>query len=328
MNNDEFAFFNQQLAAMLRENIPLEGALRQLCANMRGGRLREELHLLEADLVRGTPLQEALAARRLPKFYVQMVQLGVSANDLPGVLVLLADYYQWANLIWSRLKGLLVYPVIVLTAAVVLSFFVTFIGLTVIQGPDYQSIGYVPPAGIVASLWAVPTGTAVLLALAVLALAVPRIRHRLRWRLPAFKEATLSQTAGAIGLMLRSGANLGETLKLAGQLEAGTPAGRELGEWHERLAAGRGRFFELARPSTRFPPLFIWLVANAGEDLAGGFLRAAEIYRARAANRAETLLYAALPCSIVMLGFMILCQILPLVRIITGFMNALDAGSL
>ena len=31
MNLDEFAFVNQQLAAMLRDGIPLEGALRQLC---------------------------------------------------------------------------------------------------------------------------------------------------------------------------------------------------------------------------------------------------------------------------------------------------------
>jgi type II secretory pathway component PulF len=37
MKNDEFAFFNQQLAAMLRDGIPLEGALRHLCAEMRSG---------------------------------------------------------------------------------------------------------------------------------------------------------------------------------------------------------------------------------------------------------------------------------------------------
>ena len=43
MNYDEFAFFNQQLAAMLREGIPLEGALKQLCAGMRSGALRVEI---------------------------------------------------------------------------------------------------------------------------------------------------------------------------------------------------------------------------------------------------------------------------------------------
>src|SRR5438045_9572353 len=50
MNYDEFAFFNQQLAAMLREGIPLEGALKQLCQGMRAGPLRVEIDLLEADL--------------------------------------------------------------------------------------------------------------------------------------------------------------------------------------------------------------------------------------------------------------------------------------
>ena len=39
MNYDEFAFFNQQLAAMLRDDIPLEGGLRRLCAHRRGDSL-------------------------------------------------------------------------------------------------------------------------------------------------------------------------------------------------------------------------------------------------------------------------------------------------
>ena len=43
MKHDEFAFFNQQLAAMLRDGIPLEGALRRLCQEMRRGELRDEL---------------------------------------------------------------------------------------------------------------------------------------------------------------------------------------------------------------------------------------------------------------------------------------------
>ena len=69
MNSDEFAFFNQQLAAMLREGIPLEGALKQLCAGMRTGPLRGEIQALEDDLARGIPLKEAMARRELPDLY-------------------------------------------------------------------------------------------------------------------------------------------------------------------------------------------------------------------------------------------------------------------
>ena len=52
MNHDEFAFFNQQLAAMLRSGIPLEGALKQLCVGMKTGPLRAELQLLEEEIGR------------------------------------------------------------------------------------------------------------------------------------------------------------------------------------------------------------------------------------------------------------------------------------
>ncbi len=61
MNLDEFPFVNQQLAGMLKSGIPLEGALKQLCAAMRRGALRGELEKLEADLTQGVPLAEALA---------------------------------------------------------------------------------------------------------------------------------------------------------------------------------------------------------------------------------------------------------------------------
>ena len=97
MKLEEFAFVNQQLAGMLKSGIPLEGALRQLCGDMRRGALRTELELLEADLAQGVPLAAALAKRKLPEFYSRMLQVGVAANNLPGVLTLLADYYEQAK---------------------------------------------------------------------------------------------------------------------------------------------------------------------------------------------------------------------------------------
>src|ERR1700757_507334 len=104
MKYDEFAFFNQQLAAMLRDGIPLEGALRRLCDEMRAGPLRTELQALEADLAKGTPIADALKARDLPELYKRMLVVGVKGNDLPGALTMLADYFQRQNNILVRLK--------------------------------------------------------------------------------------------------------------------------------------------------------------------------------------------------------------------------------
>src|SRR5580693_7998545 len=113
MKYDEFAFFNQQLAAMLRDGIPLEGALRRLCQEMRRGALRDELQALEADLAKGTPIKDALASRRLPELYKSMILVGVKSGDLPGALTMLADYFQSQNNLQVRLKGLMIYPLIV-----------------------------------------------------------------------------------------------------------------------------------------------------------------------------------------------------------------------
>ncbi len=107
-------------------------------------------------------------------------------------------------------------------------------------------------------------------------------------------------------------------------LEAGNKAGRELAAWHDRLAQGRGKFSELARPGNVFPPLFIWLVTNSGEDLAGGFERAAEIYSARATHRIEMFLFAALPFSVVALGSMVVCQALTMAGMLGNLLNWLS----
>src|SRR5262249_31375813 len=129
MNHDELAFANQQLAGMLKGGVPLEGALRQLCAEMQRGPLRTELQALESDLAKGVPLRDALAPRRLPAFYTAMLQVGAKSNDLPGVLTLLADYYHRSHLAWTRLKGLLVYPFVVLMTA---------LGVSLIVAVTYQ----------------------------------------------------------------------------------------------------------------------------------------------------------------------------------------------
>jgi type IV pilus assembly protein PilC len=329
MNYDEFAFFNQQLAAMLHDGIPLEGALRRLGEDMRRGWLRSELQLLEADLAKGIPLREAVGARELPELYRHMIAVGIQSNDLPAVLTLLADHYQRRHTLSTRLWGLMVYPMIVLVAAFVLACFLCVLLHSVVwPNMELMAPRSLPPATS-ASIWLGPVLLGLLVLVACFATALPLARRFLRWRLPAFQEASVAQVASALALMLRSGVQLDAALKLAEELEPGTVAATELAQWRQRLASGQGKFAELASPGRAFPPLFVWLVARAGEDLAAGFQRAAEIYQARAAYRADLLLYSALPCSVVFLGLMILTQVQPVFATLATFMKSIgDMGEM
>jgi len=329
MKSDEFAFFNQQLAAMLRDGIPLEGALKRLCAEMRDGALKTELQALESSLAQGTPLREAVRARRLPELYQYLLEVGAQSRNLPGVLTLVADHYQRKHNLWTRLKGLLVYPATVLLAAFLLSCFLAYV-LNTLVWPNLLSLSSgTVPLGVAVLMWMSPVTFGALVIAAFIAFVSPAVQRALRWRLPAFRESSLAQVASVLALLLRSGVPLDTTLGLVERLEENSCASWELAEWRRRLAAGRGKFAELAVPGRAFPPLFVWLVSQSGDDLAAGFSKAAEIYQSRAKYRSELLLYSALPCSVLALGTMIVIQVQPVFSTLIQFMNMIggDGGS-
>ena len=237
MNNDEFAFFNQQLAAMLRDGIPLEGALRRLCQEMKAGSLRTELQTLEADLAKGAPMADALAPRQLPELYKRMILVGVKSGDLPGALTMLADYFQRQNNVWTRLKSMMTYPLIVMFVAFLISLVLAYAWSCVI-GPAFKDIfsgmGMMLPGatlfalGTLQTIWIFPVMLGVLLLVMLAVIFLPTLRGKFLWRLPAFKEATVSRIASSLTLLLKNGVNLPDAIGLVEQLETSTAATADL----------------------------------------------------------------------------------------------------
>jgi type II secretory pathway component PulF len=317
MKYDEFAFFNQQLAAMLRDGIPLEGALRRLCQDMRRGKLRAELQALETDLASGVPMADALKSRQLPELYKRMILVGVKSGDLPGALTMLADYFQRQNDVWTRLKSMMTYPLIVMFVAFLISTLLAFVWTHVI-GPSMENVfggmGIRMPAATLfafdtlQAIWIFPVVLGILFLLAVAILILPGLRGKFLWRLPAFKEATVSRVAASLALLLKNGVNLPDAIGLVEQLETSTAAIADLKQWRGKLAAGTAKFSEVATGNRLIPPLFVWVVASAGEDLTAGFNRAAEIYHSRAIYRTEVALYSVLPIASLFLGAVVLSQ--------------------
>lgn len=320
MNPEELSFVTQQLAGMLKSGVPLESALKQLCASMKSGQLRSELELLEQDLAQGLPLGTAVEQRKLPPLLASLLRVGQASHDLPGVLVLLADYYRKAGDLVTRMNGLLVYPLIVLAACLVLSVllaivftpFVASVEPMVTFSPDPPFFSQTFLSLMLLQLW---LPMILILAAAVLWIVAWRstkARHWLRWQVPGFREASFSGLAAALSLMLSRGCPVAEAVALLQQVETGSRVQAELLRWQGLLAGGTTRFTDLTRESLFIPPLFIWIVAGSGEDWAAGFRRAAEIYYGRALYRFELMLYAALPVSVCLLGFLLVVQLSPL----------------
>ncbi|MGC9940993.1 MAG: type II secretion system F family protein [Verrucomicrobiota bacterium] len=335
MKYDEFAFFNQQLAAMLRDGIPLEGALLRLCEDMGQGRLRDELQALEADLAKGTPIAEALQPRQLPELYKRMVLVGVKGNDLPGALMMLADYFQRQNGVWTRLKSMMTYPLIVMFAAFLISLLLALLWNCVI-GPSFKDvfagIGIrMPGATLFAfstlqAIWAFPVILGVLFLFMASVVLLPVMRGKFLWRLPAFKEATLSRIASSLDLLMKNGVNLPDAVGLTEQLETSPAAAADLQRWRRKLASGASKFSDVASGDEMIPPMFCWIVSGAGENLAEGFKRAADIYHSRAIYRTEVALFSVLPIASLFLGavvisqaFLVICMFLPFIAMLNNF---------
>jgi len=322
MKPDELAFANEQLAGMLKSGLPLEGSLRELTASMKSGSLRTELEALEKDLAKGTELPEALDKRDLPPLYIRMLKVGVKGGNLPEVLQCMADHYGRESTLWIRLKSLMIYPLLVLVVAIAFAFGVDWIGeeiWKIVYGTWPRDMPDPRKEGLTGLLLWVPRIFLVLFALGALAVwALPGWRHNLRWQLPAFHEAALSQVAASVAMLLRSGCPLDEALGLVRELEGNSPGGIELGEWSDRLARGQGKPNEFAKGGVAFPSLFTWILKSGDEDLAAGFERAAEIYHTRAMNRADISLCYFWPLSILTIGYVVgsqtIISFLPLIR--------------
>lgn len=330
MKHDEFAFLNHQLAAMLREGMALEPALRRLCADLNRGFHRNEFQKLEAALARGEPLRDALEATNLPLFYKHLAKLGAASGDLPGVLTIAADYYRRVGAIWTCLRGLLTYPFLLVLGSLLLSLWFAILYHSVHGNMAaatasaslnpvkiFTTFGEKPPPLSSLrwwlNLWVPPATLLGSAAILGVILASPHIRARLRWRFGPFKDASLAQLASCLHALTRNGVALPDALRFASNMESSTPAGPELARWAERNAQGHSSFSALAAESRLVPPMFLWIVASSGDDLPGGFAKAAELYADRANRRGELLLNLILPCSLLAIGLMLLGQIQPFV---------------
>jgi type II secretory pathway component PulF len=264
--------------------------------------------------------------RELPEMYVRMLTAGAASGDLAGVLVQFADYCEQRHSLSRRLRGMMTYPLIVLTVSlavsVLLACFFQAMANNYMDALDYyteRGPWWMKMKGVI--LWLVPAVISLFWVFFLLIAFVPRVRRKWQWHLPGLRETCLAQLAGMMQLQLRGGIPLGEALGTVALLEKDTPVAQELGAWQAHLAGGGGGIPEQALSNGSIPPLFRWLVRQSGDDMGDGFAQTAKFYAERSAYRSETFLYAALPVAVLFLGVVILGQFFPVFTVLVKVMS-------
>lgn len=115
IKQDEMVMLTRNLAAMLRAGLPLSRALSVSDRQSKNPKLKATLRTLNASLNTGKAFSEALGAfpTVFTRLYVAMVRAGEEGGKLAESLEILALQMERTSTLRKKVKGAMVYPVIV-----------------------------------------------------------------------------------------------------------------------------------------------------------------------------------------------------------------------
>jgi type IV pilus assembly protein PilC len=122
--------FTRQFSTMIGAGLPMVQCLEILSQQMESAGLRKVIGQVKESVQAGTTLSEALSRHKkvFDDLYVNMVDAGEIGGALDVILTRLALYREKADALVRKVKGAMIYPAVVMTVAIG----VTFIMLTYI----------------------------------------------------------------------------------------------------------------------------------------------------------------------------------------------------
>ncbi|EIJ34343.1 type II secretion system F family protein [Thiothrix nivea] len=119
----DIAHFARQLTTMMRSGVPMVQSLELIATSSDNIAVRELVKKLTTDIEGGANLGNALARhpKYFDKLFVNLVKAGEQAGTLETMLEKVATYKEKSEALKAKIKKALMYPVIVIVAAVVVS---------------------------------------------------------------------------------------------------------------------------------------------------------------------------------------------------------------
>jgi type IV pilus assembly protein PilC len=116
--------FTRQFATMISAGLPMVQCLEILGTQMESAELRSVVTKVKESVQAGATLSEALGKHKkaFDDLYVNMVEAGEVGGALDTILVRLAQYREKADKLARKVKGAMVYPIVVMIVAIGVTF--------------------------------------------------------------------------------------------------------------------------------------------------------------------------------------------------------------
>src|SRR5262245_40916075 len=129
--------FTRQLSILQDAGLPILRSLRILEAQSKPGRLKNSLMDVCDEIEGGATLSEAMAKcpKAFDRLYVNMIKAGEAGGALEVILQRLAQFQERSQSLKRKIKGAMIYPIVVISVAVGI---LTFIMISIV--PSFQKI--------------------------------------------------------------------------------------------------------------------------------------------------------------------------------------------
>jgi len=116
--------FTRQFATMISAGLPMVQCLEILSTQMESAEFKKIIHQVKESVQSGATLSEAMAKHKkaFDDLYVNMVEAGEIGGALDTILVRLAHYREKYDKLARKVKGAMVYPIVVMIVAIGVTF--------------------------------------------------------------------------------------------------------------------------------------------------------------------------------------------------------------
>lgn len=331
----------RQLATMVGAGLILSDALDILSEQESNKTLKQALIDVSNDVKSGLTLSQALIKHPniFPSLYVNLVKSGEASGKLDEVLLKMADSLEKEREFKSRVKGAMIYPVLVITMmfAVMLVMMIFVIPkLTALY--SQSSIELPLPTQILIGVSDVLVNYWWLLLAGIIGFIIgfrrwvatasgAQIYDRLILKVPIIGKLiiniTMTDFTRTLGLLIGAGIPLLESIEIVGDITSNTQYKNALSEAYSGVS--RGLPFSSLLTSTIFPRIVPQMV-KVGEETGKVdeiFMKLAGFFESESDHMVKNLTTAIEPLVLIILGigvgFLVVSIILPIYKLTTSF---------
>ncbi len=333
--------FTRQLSTLISAGLPLLRSLRTLSKQEKNVNLKKIMGILAESVEGGTTFSEALSQhpKAFNKLYVNMVKAGELGGVLEIVLTRLAEFAEKSQRIRGKVTSAMVYPLVVLTIAVVI---VAFLMLFIV--PKFEAIFKDMLGGrplpvitqLIMDLSRFIQGNFIVIVVALVVLVVgfrfalrlPGIStavDRYKLKLPLFGDlltkTSVARFSRTLGTLVSSGVPILQALQITRDTAGNERVGEAIESIHDNVKEGESMVAPM-EASQIFPPMVVSMV-QVGEEtgqLPDMLTKVADVFEEEVDVAVSGLTSLLEPIMIVLLalivGTIVVALFLPLITII------------